>query len=233
MSKKLKLFEDDEFTFKDKFYSLMDLLVSNQSSSAFQSYLLLGIFYLQIISSFFTKRLKVLDPDNNKSDYILYIIEKMVRIKNLFPSNKFNFQILVIIILVLIILLTAHFFINCALLKKDYYYSTQKYFINYYLKIFLYIAYNIILDIALTALEVRVSTVYVIFSIIIILYTVFSYVFISIYNNDAFYLFNSYFSKMSSNYELYWGLNCFAMSLFVQITSFPKEIFLFYNCSII
>ena len=229
MSKKLKLFEDDEFTFKDKFYSLMDLLVSNQSSSAFQSYLLLGIFYLQIISSFFTKRLKVLDPDNNKSDYILYIIEKMVRIKNLFPSNKFNFQILVIIILVLIILLTAHFFINCALLKKDYYYSTQKYFINYYLKIFLFIAYNIILDIALTALEVRVSTVYVIFSIIIILYTVFSYVFISIYNNDAFYLFNSYFSKMSSNYELYWGLNCFAMSLFVQITSFPKEIFLFYN----
>ena len=229
MSKKLKLFEDDEFTFKDKFYSLMDLLVSNQSSSAFQSYLLLGIFYLQIISSFFTKRLKVIDPDNNKSDYILYIIEKMVRIKNLFPSNKFNFQILVIIILVLIILLTAHFFINCALLKKDYYYSTQKYFINYYLKIFLYIAYNIILDIALTALEVRVSTVYVIFSVIIILYTVFSYVFISIYNNDAFYLFNSYFSKMSSNYELYWGLNCFAMSLFVQITSFPKEIFLFYN----
>ena len=74
MSKKLKLFEDDEFTFRDKFYTLMDLLVSNQSSSAFQSYLLLSIFYLQIISLFFIIILKIFYLDNNKSDYILHII---------------------------------------------------------------------------------------------------------------------------------------------------------------
>ena len=149
MSKKLKLFEDEEFTFKDKFYSLMDLLVTNQSSSAFQSYLLLGIFYLQIISLFFTARLKVLNPNDNKSDYILNIIEKIIRIKDLLNPTKMNFQIMDIFIFVLVVLVVIHFIINCASLKKDFYYSSQKNIINYYIKIFLYIGYNIILDITL------------------------------------------------------------------------------------
>ena len=229
MSKKLKLFEDDEFTFVDKFYTLMDLLVTNQSSSAFQSYLLLGIFYLQIISLSFSKRLNIFDPDDNNSDYILNIIQKIVRIKDLFPSNKYNFQIDVIIIFILLILINIHFFINIAFLKKDCYYSSQKYFINYYIKIFLFVVYNPILDISFTAFEVKVNTISIIFSVINILISVFGYIFINIYYNDSFYLFNSYFSKMSCNYDLYWGLNCFAMSVFVQISSFPKEIYLFYN----
>ena len=229
MSKKLKLFEEEEFTFKDKFYALMDLLVTNQSSSAFQSYLLLGIFYLQIMSLFFTKRLKVLNPDDNKSDYILNIIEKIIRVKDLIEPTKMNFQIMDIFIFVLLLLVVIHFIINIALLKKDFYYSSQKNLINYYIKIFLYVAYNIILDITLYSFEVKVNTISVIFSVLSIIITVLGYMFISIYYNDSFYLFNSYFSKMSCNYDLYWGLNCFAMSIFAQINSFPKEIFLFYN----
>ena len=229
MSKKLKLFEDEDFCFKDKFFHLMDLLVTNQSTSVFQSYLLLGIFYLQIISLSFSKRLEIFDPSNNKSDYILNIIEKMIRIKDLFPANKYNFQILVIIIFILLILLNIHFFIHCITLKKDSYYSSQKFMINYYIKIFLFFAYNIFIDIALTAFEVKANTISLIFSIFIIIISVFGYIFITIFYNDSFFLFNSYFSKMSCNYDLYWGLNCFAMSIFTQISSFPKEIFLFYN----
>ena len=229
MSKKLKLFEDEEFTFKDKFYSLMDLLVTNQSSSAFQSYLLLGIFYLQIISLFFTSRLKVLNPNDNKSDYILNIIEKIIRIKDLINPTKMNFQIMDIFIFVLVVLVVIHFIINCASLKKDFYYSSQKNIINYYIKIFLYIGYNIILDITLYSFEVKVNTISIIFSVLIIIFAVLGYIFINIFYNDSFYLFNSYFSKMSCNYDVYWGLNCFAMSILAQISSFPKEIFLFYN----
>ena len=112
MSKKLKLFEDDKFTLTDKFYSLMDILVINQSGSAFQTYLLMGIFYLQIISLFFSKQLKVFIPDDTKSDYALNIIEKIIRVKDLFPSNKYNFQILDIIIFAILILITINYIIN-------------------------------------------------------------------------------------------------------------------------
>ena len=229
MSKKLKLFEDDEFTFKDKFFTLMDLLVTNQTSSIVQSYLLLLIFYLQIISLFFSKRLEIFNPSGTKSDYILNIIEKIIRVKDLFKYNKPDFQILDIIIFILLLILTIHFIINCAFLKKDCYYSTQKSIINYYIKVFLFVGYNIILDISLTSFELKLNTISLIFSVINIIYTVLVYIFISIYYNDSFYLFNSYFSKMSCNYDLYWGLNCLANSIFVQISSFPREIFLFFN----
>ena len=229
MSKKLKLFEDEEFTFKHKFFTLMDLLVSNQSTTGFQSFLLLGIFYLQIISLFFSERLEIFNPKGTKSDYILNIIEKIIRVKDLFHQTKSTFQILVIIIFILLLLITIHFLINCAFLHKICYYSTQKYFMNLYIKIFLFVGYNIILDISFTSFQLKIHTVYVIFSIISVLFTILAYIFISIYYNDSFFLFNSYFSKMSCNYDLYWCLNCLANSIFVQVTSFPKEIFLFYN----
>ena len=229
MSKKLKLFEDEEFTFRHKFFTLMDLLVSNQSTTGFQSFLLMGIFYLQIISLFFSERLEILNPHGTKSDYILNIIEKIIRVKDLFHQNKSTFHILVIIIFILLLLLTIHFLINCAFLQKNCYYSTQKYFMNFYIKIFLYVGYNIILDISFTSFQLKINTIYLIFSIISVIFTIFAYIFISIYYNDSFFLFNSYFSKMCCNYDLYWALNCLANSIFVQVTSFPKEIFLFYN----
>ena len=229
MSKTLKLFEDDEFTFKDKFFALMDLLVTNQSTSAFQSYLLLGIFNLQVLSLFFSEGLHIFEPENAKSDYILNIIEKIIRIKDLFPKKKFIFQILIIVLFILLVLLIIHFLINCIFLEKDCYYSSQKYFMNYYIKIFLFVGYNAILDITLSAFELSLNTISIIFAIIIMIISVFGYIFISIYYNDSFYLFNSYFSKMSSNYDFFWGLNCLAMSIIAQISSFPKEIFLFYN----
>ena len=229
MSKKLKLFEDEEFTFRHKFFTLMDLLVSNQSTTGFQSFLLMGIFYLQIISLFFSERLEILNPHGTKSDYILNIIEKIIRVKDLFHQNKSTFHILVIIIFILLLLLTIHFLINCAFLQKNCYYSTQKYFMNFYIKIFLYVGYNIILDISFISFQLKINTIYLIFSIISVIFTIFAYIFISIYYNDSFFLFNSYFSKMCCNYDLYWALNCLANSIFVQVTSFPKEIFLFYN----
>ena len=97
----------------------MDLLVSNQSTTGFQSFLLMGIFYLQIISLFFSERLEILNPHGTKSDYILNIIEKIIRVKDLFHQNKSTFHILVIIIFILLLLLTIHFLINCAFLQKN------------------------------------------------------------------------------------------------------------------
>ena len=44
------LFNKEELTYKEKFYRLMDLLITKQAESLGEAYLLLSIFYLQILS---------------------------------------------------------------------------------------------------------------------------------------------------------------------------------------
>ena len=245
MSKKLILFEEEEFCFKKKFYILMDLLISNQSDSRFESFLLMTIFYLQIITSFFSEYVGVLDPKNAKSDHILNFIEKIVRVKDLFQNNIFYFNIFEVILFILIIILIIHFFISIILIKKSSFYSYNKKMINFYLKIFLYIGYNIINDVCFSSfclgedeynpnfVDIKCSSLNLfitIVSVINIIICLFVYIFFNIYYNDSFYLSNSYYSKMSCSYDIYWGINCLMISLILaQIKYFTKEFFLIYN----
>ena len=245
MSKKLILFDEDEFPFKKKFYILMDLLISNQSDSRFESFLLMTIFYLQILSSFFSEYLGVFDSKNSKSDNLLNYIVKILRVKDLFKNNYDYFKILGIILFIIIIVLIIHFIITILMITKASFYSYNKKMINYYIKIFFYIGYNIIYDICFSNfcfnsdelnhnfINVKCSslnTFIIIFSIVNIIICLFIYIFFSIYYNDSFYLSNSYYSKMSCNYDFYWGINCLIISLLLcQIKSFTKEFFLFYN----
>ena len=67
MSKEISLFNTDELTFKEKFYNLMDLLITNQSVSMMEAILFLSIFYLQYISAFFDEKIEVF----NGSSYFL------------------------------------------------------------------------------------------------------------------------------------------------------------------
>ena len=56
MSSEFYLFQKDILTFKEKFYILIDLLLSNQTPSRIESVIFLGISYLQIISGFFDEK---------------------------------------------------------------------------------------------------------------------------------------------------------------------------------
>ena len=69
MSKKLILFQEDKISNEEKFYILMDLLVSNQGESSLEFYIFFGIFYLQIISSFFSDFVGILNINDSFSDY--------------------------------------------------------------------------------------------------------------------------------------------------------------------
>ena len=55
MSKEFALFQKDTLTFGEKFYVLMDLLLSNQNPSRMECIIFLGISYIQIIFGFFTE----------------------------------------------------------------------------------------------------------------------------------------------------------------------------------
>ena len=147
MKKEIMLFQEDKLSFKYKFYILMDLLITNQVETRFESYLLFGIFYVQIISTFFSENLGVFNPQNSKSDRILNYIEIIMRVKDLFKDNYYNLKIVEMILFFLILLLIIHFIISCLNTKRFSFYSCNKKLINYYIKIFIYILYNIIYDI--------------------------------------------------------------------------------------
>jgi len=138
MSKKIKMFEEEELSFKNKFYRLMDLLISNQTNSRTETFLLIGIFYIQIISSFFSEKVKILNSES-KSDKIFIYIQKNFRIKNLFKDNYQYFQIKSIFLFVLVLIIIIHFFISIILTTRTNFYSYNKILINMYIKLFLYV----------------------------------------------------------------------------------------------
>ena len=244
MSKNIILFNEEELSFKKKFYLMMDLLIINQSNSGFESFFLMIVFYLQIISSFFSEDLEVFSPKNSITDKILNYIEKIVRIKDLFKNNYNNFKILEIILFILIIILIIHFLISIWFTKNNPSYSYNKRIINLYIKLFIYLGYNIIYDICFGIfcvdskelnpnfkhINCSKNLLIIIVSIITIIASLILYIFINLYYNDSFYLSISYYSKMSCNYDVFWGINCLIISLLLsQSKGLAKELFLFYN----
>ncbi len=67
----------------------MDLLISNQVESRAECFVFMGIFYIQILSSFFAPQIKVFDPVNSTSDKLLNYLQEIFRFKDLF-INKFH-----------------------------------------------------------------------------------------------------------------------------------------------
>ena len=83
MVKEMTLFITDELPLDMKFYTMMDLIITNQVESRIECFVFMGIFYIQILSSFWATQIKVFDPENSVSDRILNYIERIVRIKDL------------------------------------------------------------------------------------------------------------------------------------------------------
>ena len=140
----LKLFEKEEINFSNKFYILMNLLVSNQYNSFFEYFLFLLIFSLQMITSFFSENIKAYDIENNTSDKILNIIEKIVRGADILKDDKKFFEIFVYMIniyLITFITLFLHIILNTSF--YDYYNLKHK-IINIMIKTNLYVLFNVI-----------------------------------------------------------------------------------------
>ena len=70
------LYSKEQLSFKSKFYILMDLLVTNQASSQMETYFFLGIFYIQMLSGYFSRHLNLLSIEGSKFDKILNYFEK-------------------------------------------------------------------------------------------------------------------------------------------------------------
>ena len=246
MVKQISFYLTEELPFTMKFYVLMDLLITNQVESRIEIFVFLGIFYLQILSVFFSDHIGILDPKNSYSDKILNYIEKIVRIKELFTNNFEGFKILIIVLFVITVLLLIHFFISVLHIKRSSFYSFNEIFINYYIKTFIFLAYNITLDLCFSnfcfgssdfnpnfpeaSCSIKSNIGMVIISILFIILMIAINVFIQIIYCDSFYLSNSYYAKINCNYDFYWSLtNLFNSVLLIQSKFLTREIFLVYN----
>ena len=246
MSKEIVLFNTDELTFKEKFYNLMNLLISNQSTSMMEAIIFLSIFYLQYISAFFDENIKVFKGDLFFLDNILNYIKKILHIKDLFTGQYTVFEILEIIFFVLIIICLLHFLFICVTLTKDSIYCTNKKIINLYIKFFIYVLYNVILDFCFSNFCIGSSDLNPNFkdvtcsikehggifaiSIILAIMCFIIYIFIQIFYSDAFYLNGNFYAKMSTDYEFYLSINSIIVSLLLnQVEFLSKEVFLVYN----
>ena len=244
----LSLFQEETITNKKKFYILMDLLISNQESSSSEYFIFFGIFYAQIISTFFSEQLGIINKDKSFTDNIFYHIQRILRIKDLFKNNYSNFKIFEIVFFSIFIFLLLHFLITCYLITRNSFYSYNISFINIYIKIFLYIGYNIFLDMCFSnfcfgfdeynpnfenvkcpghgELETSMIVISLIFCIMVLIIAIF----ISTYYYDSFFLSQSYYAKISCNYDYLLIIFCFFNSIILtQVKFLKRKIFLGYN----
>ena len=240
------LYQTNAITFKQKFYFLMNILISKQADTRLEAIAYIIIFYLQIISSFFSENLGVFKRNNGKSDLILIYIKNIVRLKDLFSNYYDYFKLVNIIFYVVILVCILHFIISCYYTSRTSFYSYNNMIINFYINCFIFILYNILCDFFLSGFclgkgeynenfhniscnkDLNVFTI--IIKLIFIILIVVLYIFINIFYTDSFFLTDSFLSKMSCNYDNYWGINCLIMSLLsVQAKFLTKEAFLIYN----
>ncbi len=143
--KNLELYMKDELNLQKKFIILMNKLINNQSNG-FENLFFIIISTIQNISIYFSEKVGVFDIENNISDKILNLIEKMTRFKSLFFSNK-NYYIFSIYVLFLYYFFFFSFFMYSLLItSRKQNYDNLLNLLNFLIKLNLYFLSNISLD---------------------------------------------------------------------------------------
>jgi PAS domain S-box-containing protein len=246
MSKEIYLFSKDDISIKDRFYLLMNLLISNQTNSRLDSILFLGIFFLQIITGFFSDDIGVFNKQRSTSDKILNYIVRIIRLKDLFIGSYITYKYCLYIILCVIVLFTIFLIYVCTDTNKVSFYTYREALLNFYIKTYIYIGFNIILDMVFSSVcfeqsgqnpywpeaSCKIKEILPVFlvSIILLLWSVFFVFFIQFFYCDSLYLSTSFYAKISCNYEILSSLNGIFFSISLnQAKYLGKEVFLLYN----
>ena len=245
MPKEIIFFYQNNFSLKNNFFKLMNILITNQSSSLLEALIIGVIYYIQIISSFFAKQIGVFNPDKFTTDYTLYKIESILRIKDLFIQNYSGLEILNSLILAFLVVFIFYFFVIVYRINMSYY-KFKINIINFLIKLFLFFLYNICLDISFSQmcfgkkhinpgfegeiecfgnnkLMIIIPTLTIIFAIII--HQIFR-----LYYFESFFITEFFFAKVNSYYDVFMDINLFINSiLLTQAPFFNKKFFLYYN----
>ena len=142
---KIKLFESDELSLKERFLIFMNLLVNNQSESRIESMIFFIIFYLQTISGFFSPQVNIFDSKKSTSDNILMNLGKIIRFKEVVMNDKDNFEFFIYIWAIYLFLISCYIIIILFKTNRESLYSISYYIGNLIINITYYMLYNVIL----------------------------------------------------------------------------------------
>jgi hypothetical protein len=145
-SQDIKLYLSENLSFKEKFIHLMNLLVINQSYFDFQNYLFYIIFSIQNISIFFTDSSGCLNPNESIFDYLLNKIGEIIRIKSLFYKHRNYYNLTIYLFSFYYIIFTVYYLILILTTTRKTVYTTSLQFLNFFIKVNIYVLANIILD---------------------------------------------------------------------------------------
>ena len=243
---KLLFYDQTRLTFKEKFYLFMDLIVTNQHSSRMECAIFILIYNLQLIVGFFSIQAGILKPKELSIDNILSFIENIFRLKNFFlQSPRMIDSTIFLIICVLLILM--------GITLSSIYYTTKKSIhslcgtiINFFIKCFIYVCFNIFLDLTVinfcfssnninpyifgATCDTKTNVGLFLLCIVLFICSIILRIFLLVFTNDSFLLLNSCYSKISSNYDMYSTINCVLYSVFLnQSPLLTPYVFLCYN----
>ena len=245
MPKEIELYLKEKLVFKERFYKLMDLFLS-KNDNKYEALLFKAIYYLQILSLFYSQEIHVFQK-SSKSGEILIYIQEIIRVKDLFRSYYNKLEIFIYIIFTIMICHIIFFFIICSRTFIFSIYSYNKRIVHTLIKVFIFAEFNIILDCCLSTYcfgfneynpnfngEIKCSgndkiPIKIVSAIFIVISLVLKFT-LHIYYSDIFLFSSSYYSKISCHYDLYMDIICIFNSLFmIQAYSFKREIFLVFN----
>ena len=245
MPKEIIFFSGKNFSIKNNFFQLMNQLITSHSSSLIEAITTNAVNHIQILSSFFSKRIGIFEPDKYKSDYILFIIEKIFRIKDLFINNYLGLQILNCIILIILLFFSSYFFIK-VYQTNLYYYKFSINVLNWFIKIFLFFLYNICLDVSFSQmcfgknrhnpnfnekiLCFGENKFMIIIPILTIILSFIIHQILRLYYYETLFISDFFFAKLNSYYDIFMDFNYFINSiLLIQSDFLSKKFFLYYN----
>ena len=234
---RVKLYYTDDLSFKEKFMYLMNLLVINQSNDIFKSFFFLVIFSLQNISIYFTEPAGVLNYKNNTFDNFLFQIARIIRFKALLFYNRSYYNLAIYSISIYYIIFTILYIIMIYKTNRKTTYTQSLHFLNFFIKVNIYILSNIIIDFFTRMLcfnqiynsnipEIRCdqsnNLTTLIISLLSIIYSSITCIFIHYFYEDNFLLSNSNFNSITSKLFLLQHLKAiidsFALGLISELT---------------
>ena len=239
----IETYEKDKLTFFERYILLSDIFLSNQGKSKIEIIFYLTFFYLQLLSGFFSPQIGMLDTDNKIDSFLLYI-EKITRLKNFFRNDYKNYKRAAYCLFFFFLISGSYFYFLIKITNRQSFYDFKKKIFIYLYKFFMYVAYNIILDMTFANFCFKGDKNYIILeascsfkdnffvSIIYIfcfIYSTFMNFVIQIFHNDSFQLSNSYFSKSCCNYDFLMIIHSIIYSFILNQTYISKYFFLFYN----
>ena len=238
-----QFYEKDEFSFFYKYFKTQHVLVSNQGNSQLEAFIFLSFYYIQFISGYFSPQLGILN-ETNAIDKFLSKIEKITRLKNFFRNNESHYKFACYFFILFLLVCGIYYGLLIFFSQKEVFYDFKLKCVNPYTKFYMYVFYNMILDMGMAhfCLKGNVNRIIInancsfshdpLFSfslLIAFIYVIIINIACQTFNTDSFYLSNSYFAKVDSQYDIIMIFHSFFYSLLLNEHGFSKYFFLIYN----